>query len=193
MSKKKKFSSRVVESVDPMSAFVDDSEELAIPEDEPKKELFETLKDSLEEAIEFEQGNTELATTVLKSSEPQAEESAPQPAEETKPAVSAAETDVLAMLHGTEMKPKAAVLEKNALPIQLLNKEAEKEKVVVIEAPNVGKLYDLLEVARQHANGYQPTWDASIKAYARHMGFPSMASLEDSKAFLVKWGAKLKD
>lgn len=193
MSKKKKFSSRVVESVDPMSAFVDDSEELAIPEDEPKKELFETLKDSLEEAIEFEQGNTELATTVHKSSEPQAEEAAPQPAEEPKAAVSTAETDVLAMLHGTEMQPKAAVLEKNALPIQLLNKEAEKQKVAVIEAPNVGKLYDLLEVARQHATGYQSTWDASIKAYARHMGFPSMASLKDSKAFLAKWGAKLKD
>jgi len=185
MSKKKKFSSRITESVDPMSAFIDDSEELAEPEDEPKKELFETLKDSLEEAIEFEQGNTELATTVHKSSEFQAEE--------PKPAFSIAETDVLAMLHGTEMQPKAAVLEKNALPIQLLNKEAEKEKVVVIEAPNVGKLYDLLEVARQHATGYQSTWDASIKAYARHMGFPSMASLEDSKAFLAKWGAKLKD
>lgn len=192
MSKKKKFSSRIAESVDPMSAFIDDSEELGEPEDEPKKELFETLKDSLEEAIEFEQGNTELATTVFKSDSE--ELAVPQFTEESKPsASSAAESDVLTILHGTEMKPKAAALEKNALPIQLLNKEAEKEKVVVIEASNVGKLYDLLEVARQHATGYQPTWDASIKAYARHMGFPSMASLEDSKAFLVKWGAKIKD
>lgn len=192
MSKKKKFSSRVVESVDPMSAFVDDSEELAVPEDEPKKELFETLKDSLEEAIEFEKGNAELATAVLKSNSE--EPVAPQPVEEPKPAASsAAESDVLAMLHGAEMKPKAAVLEKNALPIQLLNKEAEKEKVVVIEAPNVGKLYDLLEVARQHATGYQRTWDDSIRAYARHMGFPAMASLQDCKSFLAKWGAKLKD
>lgn len=192
MSKKKKFSSRVTESVDPMSAFIDDSKELAVPEDEPEKELFESLKDSLKDAIEFEQGNTELATTLLKSDSE--EPAAPQPAEDTKPsAASTAESDVLAMLHGTEMQPKAAVLEKNSLPIQLLNKEAEKEKVVVIEAPNVGKLYDLLEVARQHATGYQPTWDASIKAYARHMGFPSIANLEESKAFLAKWGAKLKD
>lgn len=193
MSKKKKFSSRIVESVDPMSAFIDDSEELAIPEDEPKKELFETLKDSLEQAIDFEKGNTELATTVLKSSESQAKKVAtPQPVvEKPKPTTSTAETDVLAMLHGTEMKQKTAALEKNSLPVQLLNKEAE--KIVVIDAPNVGKLYDLLEVARQHATGYQPTWDASIKAYARHMGFPNMANLEDSKAFLVKWGAKLKD
>ena len=97
------------------------------------------------------------------------------------------------MLHGAEMKPKAAVLEKNALPVQLLNKETEKEKVVVIDGVGVGKLYDLLEVARQYASGYQPTWDASIKAYARHVGFPNMSSLEDGKAFLVKWGAKLKD
>lgn len=190
MSKKKKFSSRVVESVDPMSAFVDDSEELAIPEDELKKELFETLKDSLEEAIEFEQGNTELATTALKSS---SEEPVVSQLTEESKTFSVAESDVLAILHGTEMKPKTVVLEKNSLPIQLLNKETKKEKIVAIEAPNVGKLYDLLEVARQHAAGYQPTWDASIKAYARHIGFPNMASLEESKNFLVKWGAKLKD
>jgi hypothetical protein len=35
MSKKKKFSSRLVESVDPMSACIDDSNELAEPEAEP--------------------------------------------------------------------------------------------------------------------------------------------------------------
>lgn len=193
MSKKKKFSSRVVESVDPMSAFVDDSEELAVPEDEPKEELSETLKDSLEEAAEFEKGNTELATTVLKSQSEAEEPPQAAPAEEPKAEAPKAEpkVDVLDLLHGAEMKPKTAELEKNSLPVQLLNKEAE--KVVMVDAPNVGKLYDLLEVARQHAHGYQPTWDASIKAYARHMGFPSMASLEDSKAFLVKWGAKLKD
>lgn len=190
MSKKKKFSSRVTESVDPMSAFIDESEELA----EPEKELFETLKDSLTEAIEFEKGNTELAETAHKTKSEAEKPAAPQPTEELKPSVApATESDVLAVLHGTEMSPKASILEKNALPVQLLNKEAEKEKVVVIEAPNVGKLYDLLEVARQHASGYQGTWDASIKAYARHMGFPSMASLEDCKTFLVKWGAKLKD
>jgi hypothetical protein len=48
-------------------------------------------------------------------------------------------------------------------------------------------------VARQHASGYQKTWDDSIRAYARHMGFPAMASLEDCKSFLMKWGAKIKD
>lgn len=191
MSKKKKFSSRVVESIDPMSAFVDDSEELAVPEDEPKKELFETLKDSLEKAIEFEQGNAELATTVLKSN---SEESvAPQPAEEPKPAEQPqSEMDILTILHGTEMKPKVAILEKNATPLKLQNQEAEKLPKIDVSNSQI-PLFDLLEVARQHAAGYQPTWDASIKAYARHMGFPSMASLEDSKAFLVKWGAKLKD
>jgi hypothetical protein len=175
MSKKKRFSSRITESLDPMSAFIDDSEELSVPEDVSKKELFETLKNSLEEAIEFEKGNTELATTILKES-----------TEEPVLVEKNAEPDVLTMLHGTDFK-----VEKNALPVQLLNKEDE--KIVVIDAPNVGKLYDLLEVARQHAVGYQSTWDASIKAYARHMGFPSMANLEDSKNFISKWGAKLKD
>jgi hypothetical protein len=174
MSKKKKFSSRVAESVDPMSAFVDDSEELAVPEDESV----------LTEALPVEEVAASQPVEDTQSKENKTEKQKPE---------ASAETDILAMLHGTEMKPKVAVLEKNALPVQLLNKEAEKEKPVVIEAPNVGKLYDLLEVARQHAAGYQPTWDASLKAYARHMGFPSMASLEDNKAFLVKWGAKLKD
>lgn len=187
MSRKKKFSSRVVESVDPMSAFIDDSEELSIPEDEPKKELFETLKDSLQEAAHFEQGNTELATTVLKSTEEPSKETE---VKEVKP--KKAKADVLDMLHGEKMFEKTNVLEKNSLPIQLLNNEAEK-KIVMIDSPSVGKLYDLLEVARQHAVGYQGTWDASIRAYARHVGFPNMASLDECKGFLAKWGAKLKD
>jgi hypothetical protein len=156
MTKKKMTSRNVVESVDPMSAFVDLSEE-SIEVEEPKAE------------------------------EPKAEESkAESDSQDTK------KTDVLDMLHDTTMTPKTSILEKNALPLKLQNEPAEKS-VAPKEAPNVGTLYDLLEVARQHANGYQKTWDDSIRAYARHMGFPAMASLEDCKSFLAKWGAKLKD
>lgn len=190
MANKKKFSSRVVESVDPMSAFVDDSEELAIPEDEPKKELFETLKDSLKEAIEFEQENTELATTVLKSFEFQAEEVV-SPSSTDATEVEFKKINVLDMLHESNVSSQVAVLEKNSIPLKLQNETAEKITIAV-EAPNVGTLYNLLEVGRQYAIGYQDTWDESIRAYARHMGFPAMASLDDCKMFLVKWGAKLK-
>lgn len=98
------------------------------------------------------------------------------------------EADVMEVLHGASLSKKP---EKNTLPIELLNKTEDKTKT--IEAKGVGKMYDLLEVARQHADGYQATWDASLKAYARHIGFPSLAALDECKSFLVKWGAKLKD
>jgi hypothetical protein len=163
MSRRKKITSRdVVESVDPMSAFVDMSEEI-VEVEEPKAELSA-------ETAPVERAKPEPAPVLQESKK----------------------TDVLDMLHDTTMSPKTTILEKNALPLKLQNEPAEKT-VAPKEAPNVGTLYDLLEVARQHANGYQRTWDDSIRAYARHMGFPAMASLEDCKSFLSKWGAKLKD
>lgn len=194
MSKKKKFSSRVVESVDPMSAFIDDSGELAEPEAEsalvetPAEEsqpVAEKLKDALNDAIEFEKGNKEVAFAHVVSAE-EVPAVIPEAPKEAK------KVDVLDMLHDTTMSPKVAVLEKNAIPLQLQNQEADKTPKIDVSNSQI-PLFDLLEVARQYANGYQSTWDASVKAYARHMGFPAMASLEDCKSFLVKWGAKLKD
>lgn len=164
-------SRNVVESVDPMSAFVDMSEEL-VEAEEPKVEA------------PAEEPSVDMSASQVKEEEPASVE-APAAQEAKK-------IDVLDMLHDTTMAPKTSVLEKNALPLKLQNEPAEKP-VAPKEAPNVGTLYDLLEVARQHANGYQKTWDDSIRAYARHMGFPAMASLEDCKSFLAKWGAKLKD
>ena len=172
-------SRNVVESVDPMSAFVDMSEEL-VEAEEPK----------VEAAAEVEQPKEE--SLVEAAVEPAPVEAAPKSVKVTPAPQEDKKADVLDMLHDTTMTPKVAVLEKNALPLKLQNESAEKP-VAPKEAPNVGTLYDLLEVARQHANGYQKTWDDSIRAYARHMGFPAMASLENCKAFLVKWGAKLKD
>lgn len=181
MSKKRMSSRNVIESVDPMSAFVDMSEEL-VEAEEPKTE--ESLVDmSVSETKDKESVKAEEAPVEV------AEETSFVSAFVTQEAKKA---DVLDMLHDTTMTTKAAVLEKNALPLKLQNEPAEKIAVSK-EAPNVGTLYDLLEVARQHANGYQKTWDDSIRAYARHMGFPAMASLENCKSFLMKWGAKLKD
>ncbi len=175
MARKKMSSRNVVESVDPMSAFVDMSEEFA----------------------ELEEAEAPKDEAPVNMSASEAKDEAPVRAtEEPAPVVApvlqeSKKLDVLDMLHDTTMSPKTSVLEKNALPLKLQNEPAEKP-VAPKEALNVGTLYDLLEVARQHANGYQRTWDDSIRAYARHMGFPAMASLEECKAFLTKWGAKLK-
>ena len=174
MSKKKKFSSRLVESVDPMSAFIDDSNELAEPEAEPAP---------VEAPAEESQLAVEEPKEIVAESAPAAVPEAPK---ESK------KVDVLDMLHDTTMSPKVAVLEKNAIPLQLQNQEADKAPKIDVSNSQI-PLFDLLEIARQHANGYQTTWDASIKAYARHMGFPAMASMEDCRSFLVRWGAKLKD
>ena len=174
MAKKRMSSRNIVESVDPMSAFVDMSEE-PVEAEEPKVEA------------PAEEPSVDMSAPEAKEEEPVEIEEEPAPAPQE-----AKKVDVLDMLHDTTMTPKTAILEKNALPLKLQNEPAEKP-VAPKEAPNVGTLYDLLEVARQHANGYQKTWDDSIRAYARHMGFPAMASLEDCKSFLAKWGAKLKD
>lgn len=171
MARKKMSSRNVIESVDPMSAFVDMSQEPA---------EMEELKEALSIEVPTESAAEEAPVEVV--SEPVKVEAALQ---EIK------KVDVLDILHDTTMTPKTAALEKNALPLKLQNESVEKP-VAPKEAPNVGTLYDLLEVARQHANGYQKTWDDSIRAYARHMGFPAMASLEDCKSFLIKWGAKVK-
>jgi hypothetical protein len=176
MSKKKKFSSRVSESVDPMSAFIDESNELAKPEAEPAP---------VEAPAEEIQPVAEEPKEVIAESAP-APVAVPEAPKESK------KVDVLDMLHDTTMLPKVAALEKNAIPLQLQNQEADKTPKIDVSNSQI-PLFDLLEVARQHANGYQATWDASIKAYARHMGFPAMASMEDCKSFLAKWGAKLKD
>ena len=130
--------------------------------------------------------NEQQELKVLRADEP-----APEAVEVNEPApeaVEADQSDLLEKLHGISVSKKP---EKNTLPIELLNEKEEKPKTV--EVAGVGKMHNLLEVARQHASGYQPTWDASLKAYARHMGFPSLASMEDCRSFLVKWGAKLKD
>ena len=166
-------SRNVVESVDPMSAFVDMSEEPSEAEEPKIEEPAESI---------VEKSESPLISEPVKEVEP-----APAPIQQESKKI-----DVLDMLHDTTMSPKTSVLEKNALPLKLQNEPAEKPTAPK-EAPNVGTLYDLLEVARQHANGYQRTWDDSIRAYARHMGFPAMASLENCKLFLSKWGAKLKD
>jgi len=171
MAKKRMTSRNIVESVDPMSAFVDMSEELIEAEDTKVEAPAEESLVDMEKPVEVEEEPFSVV--------------APAPQEAKK-------ADVLDMLHDTTMTPKTSVLEKNALPLKLQNESAEKP-VAPKEAPNVGTLYDLLEVARQHANGYQKTWDDSIRAYARHMGFPAMASLEDCKSFLSKWGAKIKE
>jgi hypothetical protein len=178
MAKKRMTSRNVVESVDPMSAFVDMSEE-PVEAEEPKVEA------------PAEEPKVDMSAPQAKEEEPVEVEEEPAPVAAPAPQ-EAKKVDVLDMLHDTTMAPKTSVLEKNALPLKLQNEPAEKP-VAPKEAPNVGTLYDLLEVARQHANGYQKTWDDSIRAYARHMGFPAMASLEDCKSFLAKWGAKLKD
>jgi len=181
MAKKRMSSRNVVESVDPMSAFVDmsedpvEAEEAEAPKDEAPAE--ESLVD-----VSASKAKDEALTEVAE--EPTLD-AAPVQQEVKK-------VDVLDMLHDTTMTPKVSILEKNALPLKLQNELTEKQKAPK-EALNVGTLYDLLEVARQHANGYQKTWDDSIRAYARHMGFPAMASLEDCRSFLIKWGAKLKD
>lgn len=176
MSKKKKFSSRIAESVDPMSAFIDESNELAEPEAEPAP---------VETSAEESQPTAEEPKEVIAESVP-VPVAAPEALKEDK------KVDVLDMLHDTTMSPKVAALEKNAIPLQLQNQEADKTPKIDVSNSQI-PLFDLIEAARQHANGYQATWDASIKAYARHMGFPAMASLEDCKSFLVRWGAKLKD
>jgi hypothetical protein len=241
MAKKRMSSRNVVESVDPMSAFVDMSEEpVEVEEAEaPKDEtpVEESLVDmSASEAKD--KGSAKAEEVPVKVAEetsfvpafvsqeakdkksdvldmcaalsifPEKEEldmlaeldALPElgvflkktPSIEAPPPQETKKVDVLDMLHDTTMTPKTSILEKNALPLKLQNEPAEKP-VAPKEAPNVGTLYDLLEVARQHANGYQRTWDDSIRAYARHMGFPAMASLENCKSFLMKWGAKIKD
>lgn len=172
-------SRNVAESIDPMSAFVDMSEELV-----------ESEESSAESEIKTE------SEVKVESEEPVAKDPLViEPVKKTAPNSALQEpkkVDVLDMLHDTTMSPKASVLQKNTLPLKLQNELAEKQ-ITSKEAVGVGTLHDLLEVARQHANGYQRTWDDSIRAYARHMGFPAMASLEDCKMFLSKWGAKLKD
>jgi len=184
MSKKKKFSSRIAESVDPMTAFIDDSEELATEAEEPTNA--EELAAGAEEPTGTEKAISKEEKQVA---EPVAETKTNQASEENSKKET--KSDVLDLLHGAAMQPKVAVLEKNSMPLKLQNQQAE--KVVVKTTETIGQLHDLVEVARQHAVGYQSTWDASIKAYSRHMGFPSMASLEMCKDFLRKWGAKLKD
>jgi hypothetical protein len=176
MARKKMSSRNVVESVDPMSAFVDMSEEPSEVEEPKTEALFETSPEPVAETVEVAE----------KVSEEPVKSKPDTTSQESK------KVDVLDMLHDTTMSPKISILEKNALPLKLQNETTEKP-VAPKELPNIGTLYDLLEVARQHASGYQKTWDDSIRAYARHMGFPAMASLEDCKSFLMKWGAKLKD
>lgn len=176
-------SRNVVESVDPMSAFVDMSEELT--------EVEET-EESKVEVVNISTSETKEETSPVGDAVEPVTEIAPEPVNVAPAPQEDKKVNVLDMLHDTTMTPKAAALEKNALPLKLQNELAEKP-IAPQEAPNVGTLYDLLEVARQYAVSYQKTWDDSIRAYARHMGFPAMASLQNCKAFLIKWGAKIKD
>ena len=60
------------------------------------------------------------------------------------------------------------------------------------QAGSEAPLHNLLEVAAELLNGYNPGWNQAIVSYAKVKGFPQKAQMNDCKRFLSSWsGQKL--